>query len=90
MAMKIDDLVCRLLEIRKRHGNLPVTRDDWQDHNMPAKLETVVVEVVKEHYDAYVKIDSLAAGGYADRPKFREPYQTEVLARPNIKVVFFD
>lgn len=90
MAMKIDDLVCRLLSIRKQHGNLPVTRDDWQDHNMPTKLEDLAVITVKEHYDVYVKTACLAAGGFAGRQKFVEPYQTEVLARPNIKVVFFD
>lgn len=90
MAMKIDDLIKKLKELRYVHGNLPVARDDWQDHNMPTKLEDVSVITVKEHYDVYVKTASLAAGGFAGRPKFIEPYQTEVLARPTIKVVFFD
>lgn len=86
--MKIDDLIKKLKELRYVHGNLPVARDDWQDHNMPAKVGNVSVLTVKEHYDAYVITASLAAGGYAGRAKFIEPYQSEIKARPDFKVVF--
>lgn len=86
--MKIDDLIVRLTKLREKYGNLPVARDDWQDHDMPAKVKAVRVLTVKKHYDAYVITGRLATGGYASRPKFFEPYQSEIKARPNFNVVF--
>ena len=86
--MKIDDLIKKLKELRYVHGNLPVARDDWQDRNMPAKVGALTVLTVKEHYDAYVVTASLATGGYTGRAKFIEPYQSEIEARPDLKVVF--
>lgn len=86
--MKIDDMIARLTKLREKYGNLPVARDDWQDHDMPAKVENVSVLTVKGHYDAYVITARLAAGGYAGRPKFFEPYQSEIKAQSDFQVVF--
>lgn len=86
--MKIDDVIARLTKLREKYGNLHVARDDWQDHDMPAKVETIGVLTVKEHYDAYVITARLAAGGFGGLPKFRDPYQSEIKARPDFNVVF--
>ena len=87
--MKIDKLIKKLQALRKEHGNVEVTRFNWQDHGMPEAVSTVKIETVKHHIsDVYYISKYLKTAGYGGGPAFKEPYQSEISARPDVTVVY--
>jgi len=88
--VKISEVIRRLQVIYKGQGDITVARDDFQDHDMPLPITGVSVRSVKPHCDAFVFENRLNTGGYAGRPKFTQPYLSEIKAQPSQFIVFIE
>lgn len=86
--MKIKDLIKILQEIQKENGqDILVCLPDWQDINMRNKITEIKTEFAKSHYDGFYATAKLNNGGYGGGNAFIEPYQKEIKARKDIKIV---
>ena len=86
--MKIKDLIKILVEIQNKNGqDILVCLPDWQDTNMKNKIVGIEIELAKSHYDSFYPTARLNNGGYGGGNAFTEPYQNEIKAKEDIKIV---
>ena len=90
--MRLAALIKRLQKLEAKHGpEVHVCVPDWGNrHSHFGKATSARAVLVKPHYGGFYLTDDIKDGGYGGGGAFTQPYQRQILARPDQTIILID